>query len=68
MGLRPTNGHESPPGPVIPSEARNLLLTFFSQKQIPRRYAPRNDRAVTERDDTTFTPLEYSEIDDVHTL
>src|SRR6516162_5343292 len=26
--------------------ARNLLLIFFSQKQIPRRYAPRNDRAV----------------------
>src|SRR6516225_10958428 len=27
------------PGPVIPSEARNLLLMFFSQKQSPRRYA-----------------------------
>src|SRR5215470_8602727 len=31
--------------PVIPSAARNLLLIFFSQKQIPRRYASRNDRA-----------------------
>jgi hypothetical protein len=39
--------------PVIPSEAlhrivqveaRNLLLVFFSQRQIPRRFAPRNDR------------------------
>jgi hypothetical protein len=26
--------------PVIPSGARNLLLTLFSQKQIPRRCAP----------------------------
>ena len=36
MGLRPTNTHESPPGPVIPSEARNLLLLSSPQKQIPR--------------------------------
>jgi len=43
MDLRSKNGHESPPGPVIPSVARNLLLMFFSQKHIPRRYAPRND-------------------------
>jgi len=71
VGLRPTNGHETPPGVCHSDPAeleRNVLLIFFSQKQIPRRYAPRNDRAVTERDDTTFTPLEYSEIDDVHTL
>ena len=55
MGLRPTNGHESHPSPVIPSEAphrmvqgeaRNLLLIFFSQQQIPRRYASRNDGVV----------------------
>ena len=62
MDLRSKNGHESPPGPVVPSVARNLLLMFFSQKQIlrflesdglhrspeigPRRCAPRNDRAV----------------------
>jgi len=26
--------------------ARNLLLIFLSQKEIPRRYTPRNDRAV----------------------
>jgi len=44
MGLRPTNVHESPQA-VIPSAARNLLVQFCSQKQIPRRFAPRNDKA-----------------------
>jgi tetratricopeptide (TPR) repeat protein len=44
MDLRSKNGHESPPGPVIPSVAspvptgsrENPLLMFFSQKQILR--------------------------------
>jgi len=54
MGLRPTSSHQSPQ-PVIPSGAlhrlvqggaRNLLLMFFCQKQIPRRFAHRNDMAV----------------------
>ena len=49
MGLRPTNGHESPPGPVdpiphahcapelrAPGRERNLLLLFFIVKQILR--------------------------------
>ena len=35
-GLRPTNGDESRQ-PVIPSAARNLLLLFFTQNEIPRR-------------------------------
>jgi hypothetical protein len=69
MGLRLTNGDESPPGlsfrapfapePALHSRAPSgdgasgagaqrgiCFLMFFSQKQIPRRYAPRNDRAV----------------------
>ena len=56
MGLRPTNGHESHPSlsfreseaphRMVQGKARNLLLIFFSQQQIPRRYASRNDGVV----------------------
>ena len=38
MGLRPTNADERPRGPVIPSEARSLLLLLLTP--------PWNDRAV----------------------
>src|SRR6516164_1481016 len=40
MGLRPTNGHESP-RPVIPKRSEESASSVLLAKQIPRRYARR---------------------------